>query len=354
MLRANNQTIIGTQGCVYRYPTLRNLIRTNYCLDSMAVNRPQSDIDRGISISIASMSAPASEQCVNWSVTLADASAFVTGLTGVSGIDFNNFNLFPNCYASDCGEQLEIRYSVDLPVGFLVELTFQSPAIMQFLNGNATVEMFCQSDYLPCGLEALGLGEVGFVVFQLGQALFCPVRTLICNALQSFSLFTNIPLFIADFPSQIELSEYSSIMDNGNCCQVRRTDINTQNILSSDWFWKVFLENSLDNPRTILFKKHNGFEIPTIFEEGIESLPTTILFDGQSEPFSFNQSNSKHWIASFGLVKPIIPFSQSYSDFLKFNIKHPFFLTPDFSSCSLDNLGRESSYFTDRGVGYAM
>lgn len=354
MLRANNQTIIGRQRSVYSDPTLRNLIRTNYCLDSMVINRPQRDVYRGISVSIASMSAFALEQGLGWSVVLADTSAFVTGSACVSGIDFCDFNMFPDCYAFDCREQFEVRYSVDLSIGFLVELTSPSPAILQFFNGNTAVISFGYSDYFPCGLEALGLGEVGLIRLKFDQTLLRPMRTFVSNTLQFASPFTNIPLFVADFPSQIELSEYPIVLYDRYCHQVRRTDINTQNTLSSNWFWKVFLENGLDNPITILFKKHNGFEIPSVFEEGTEPLPTTIFFDWDSKPFAFDDGCNKHWIATFGVSEPVIPFSQPDSDFVELNIKHPLFLTPDFPSCSLDNLCRESSLFTNRGVGYAM
>ena len=293
MLRANNQTIIGTQGCVYQHPTLRNLDRTNYCLDSM-VNRPQSDVNRGVSVGIACMSAFTFEQSPGSSVALADTSTLVADSAGVSWVNFNNLNLFSDSYAFDGREQLEVGYSVDLSVGFLVELAPPGPAILQLLDGDATVELLCQSDYLPSCLEALGLGEIGFVGFQLSQALSAPMRTLVSDALQFASSFIDTPLFVTDFPSHIELPEYPAILDNRYGCKVRRTHIHTEDTLPSNWFWKVFLENGLDNPRAILFKEYDGLEVPPIFEEGTEPLPPTILSDWQGEPFAFNQGDSEY------------------------------------------------------------
>ena len=95
MSRTLNNSVIGTQGCVYRHPTLRNLVRTNYWLDSM-VNRPQSDVDRSISVGITGMSTLTFEQEMSWSVVPADTTTFVTSLAGVSGVHFNHFNLFSN------------------------------------------------------------------------------------------------------------------------------------------------------------------------------------------------------------------------------------------------------------------
>lgn len=353
MLRANNQTIIGTQGSVYSDPTLRILVRTNYWLDSM-VNRPQSDVNGSISVGITSVSTFASKQSLCGSVVFADTPTFVTSSAGVSGINFNHFNLFSDSKGLDGREQLEIGYSVDLPVGFFVELPFLSPAILQLLDSYATAELFGYSNYLPRSLEALGSGEVGFVGFQFGYALFCSVRASVCNALQFASPFTNTPLFMADFPSQIELTEYPIFLDNRYGCQSRRPDIHTKNILSPNWFWKVLLENGLDYPRTVLFKKHNGFEIPSVFEEGIKPLPSTVFSDWQGKSLAFDKSSHEHWVISLGLAEPVIPFGQPYADFSEFNIKHSLFLAPDLTPCSLDNLGGESCFLSDRGVGYAM
>ena len=351
MLHSNFDTnFIGMQGWVYSHPTLRNLVRTN---DSM-VNRPQSDVHGSISVSIANMSAFAFEQCLGGSVALTDTSTFVASSACVSGVNFYNFNLFPD---GDClygREQLEIGYSVDLPICFSVELASSSPAVFQFFNGDATVELFGYSDYFPSNLEALGFGVIALIGFKFSQILPCSMRTFVSNTLQFVSPFINDSLFIGDFPSQIELLEYSAILDDAYGCQGRRPDIYAKNTLSSNWFWEVLLENDLDYPRTVLFKKHDRLEIPSIFEEGIESLPATILFYRQSKATAFNQSNSKHWIIPLSLAEFIISFGETNSDFFKFNIKHPFFLVPDFTSCSLNNLSRESSLFTNRGVGYAM
>ncbi len=54
MSRTLNNSVIGTQGCIYRHPALRNLDRTNYCLDSMVI-RPQSDVNRGINFIYSQM-----------------------------------------------------------------------------------------------------------------------------------------------------------------------------------------------------------------------------------------------------------------------------------------------------------
>ncbi len=353
MSRTLNNPVIGTQGCIYRHPTLRNLDRINYCLDSMAI-RPQSDVDRGIPVGIAGVTATTFEQCLCLSVEFADTSTLIASFACIFGVNLNNLNLFSDGYVFDGGEQFEVRYSVDLPVGFFVELPSLGSTISELLNGDTAVELFCQSYNLPCSLEALGSGIVGFISFDFSQTLPRLMRTPVSNALQFAPPFVYSPLFMADFPSQIELLKYPSILNNGYSCQVRRTNIYTQDTFPSNWFREVLPENGLNYPITVLFKEHNRLKYPAIVKERDKSLPSAILSDWQSEPPTFDKSDDKHRVFPFSLAKPVISFSKADSNFFELNIKHLLFLAPDLTPCGLDNLRRETSFFANRGIRYAM
>lgn len=353
MSRTLNSSVIGTQGLVYSSPTHRNLVRTNYWLDSV-VNRSMSDVYRGVSVGVADMPAFASEKGLGSPIALADTSTFVAGSACVFRVNLNNLNQFPDCYRFDSLEEFEVRYPVHFSIGSLVKLTLPSSAILQLLNGNAAFKLLCDTDYLPCGLEALGSGIIGFMEFEFFKASCCPSGTFICKALQFPSPFAYSPLLMADFPAQVELPEYPSVLKDRYGCEVRRTHIHTEDTLPSNWLWEILLENGLDNPRAILFKEHDRFERITFHKEEIKSLPSTIFSDGQSETLTFYESDDKYRISSNTFSKFVVIFHEPDSDFSKFNIKHPLFLAPDLTPCSLDNLGWETSFLSNGGIGYAV
>ncbi len=356
MLRTlHNQNFIRKQRSVYSSdPTLEILNRNSCDLSAIcSLQESFSDIDRGIPIPVAYMSTVLTDKsCINTSIVLVDMPTFIAGLGSVFGIDFLNQNLFSDTNAFQSMEKLEIRNSVYNPIAF--SSFIQASEVSEFFNADCSFVFFGNSDNLPSHLIASVSNKVILIIADFIEASDCPDASFICFALESSPSVQYLELLDSNIPSKVELFDdfifFGVIQSHSN--EVRRTNINANNVTTLFGNIKIFLKNNLDFVFIISFDKNDAFEVPTFIDKIIEPIEH-LVFDNRDNN-SFKKLYADNRISPFCIEECKIPCSEFYRNIVESNIKHIIPLSPDFPSDSLGMLGGHTELFANGGVTYAV
>ena len=340
ILQTTNQNFIWTDEPIYCDSTPRNLVR-KICLECN-LDRSESNVERCVSVWIKNPTTFNTLEDRIFSISFVNSVTDRTFLRSMSWIDFDYLYRFSDADVIQSREEPAIRDSANKPVE--LPTSVMASQIPYVFNSNHSIKFFSNIDYLPSNLFTPCLDKIALPALQSAKIFFIVDALKLCSS-------QNIPsLSDCDISPKIKLPQdflSDRIVDRYGC-KVHRTYVNTYYDIFINRFWKVFFENNFD----LIFNNNNSFEVPTILEKTIESLISSVFFDGNynlvfkgSKPDTESSSVREKCFESsiFELGRQS---DKIVLDFLPFN--------PYFPPASLDKLGEEPGFTSQLVISQLM
>jgi len=283
--------VMDKNACVDRQGSIRKL-GFKKALAMELTTRPDSDIDRSITVSIGTI--PTVFTLEGSTIPFSFVSTSTTCLRGISRVNRTNHNVILPSNGFECHSERCIRHTFSLTITPLTPLSFVK--MFQIFDGYKGVELFSDINNFVSNLIASGFGIIGFVFSQSTKGLFSIPIPLISIGFEFGTSDRYIPLLMSYIPTEVELSENLTFtVDNGYRSKSLYSHIDTENgiILIGDS--KVLLDGN-EEVRPVKLKIGGS---PSFVRMTDKSIISTIHFDGDNDS-TIHSNEGDDWVTVVG------------------------------------------------------
>ena len=257
---------------VDREVSLRNLGDKKSFGLGMIFSRPESDINRGVAVSVSLI--PAFSTFEDRTIPYALSSTFRADVRGSSWMDCDDKPAILPCHRLERRSEPAVwhafSFAVTLPIGSGVLQPFE------VFYGYEGVVSFSQLDDFMGNLPATGSIVVAFTFSESSRCLSRIPASSVSIASQYATPKAEVSLSISNILTKVELPQnFAFTVDYGYCCQPFNSNINADNRLIVSLDWKLLLENYVDS---VLVKPKESCPVP-FFQQLFISLVSPIHSD---------------------------------------------------------------------------
>lgn len=280
---------------VDRDTSLRRLGRTSYGVGN-GLARSQGDVQRGNSVSVGFISAGSTLEFNTSIKPFSNLTASGTRLARMIRVDGDQPDALPCTDLFERRSKLAVGHALRSSVGLSVSLSVSKT--VQVLDGDEGVVFLCETDNFVGDLIASRLGKVGLVILEFSELPLRLGGTSIGVGLKFAPSYGNVSLFLPDISSKIELFPNSFLSEDSYGSESSTAYVHPDNRINTIGLLDFSFEGNENSPLISGLLKAEGSKIVSFFEELVESLPSSVLCDGESNPF-IEGSYAENGIISF-------------------------------------------------------